>query len=195
MSICDISLRDIVKEIATNMESRTRGYWRVILLALLSLALLGPWAFDLINVPAEYPCHPPVVRLYGDFCGVPLSGIQFLSWMASGFVTGGIGLVTGSVGFFDWIRQVVFSLLGILVLLPILSTLLIILRGAGRRLQVFNLAALVVSLAVCLLVVFSGYPELFWALWGVWLYLGLAAGSVVLEVIALKQGGQVAWEW
>jgi hypothetical protein len=183
-----------MKEIV-NMGSRTRDYWRVVLLALLSLAIMGPWAFDLINVPAEYPCHPPVVRLYGDFCGVPLSGIQFLSWMASGFVTVGIGLVTGSVGFFDWIRQLVFSLLGMLVLLPILSTLLIILRGARRRLQLFNLVALVVSLAVCLLVVISGYPELFWALWGVWLYLGLVAGSVVLEVIALKRGSQVAWEW
>lgn len=192
MSISDISLYDIVKEIV-NMGSRTRGYWRVILLALLSLALMGPWTFDRINVPAEYPCYAPVVRLYGDFCGVPLSGIQLLTWMASCFVTAGIVLVTGSVGFSDWIRQLVFSMLGMLVLLPILSTLLIILRGAGRRLQVFNLAAWVVALGGCLLVVISGYPKFFWALWGVWLYLGLAAGSVVLEVIALKQGGQVAW--
>jgi hypothetical protein len=29
--------------------------WRVIALAMLVLAFLGPWAFDRILVPAEYP--------------------------------------------------------------------------------------------------------------------------------------------
>lgn len=168
------------------MGPRARDYWRVILLALLSLALIGPWAFDLINVPAEYTCHAPNVRLYGDFCGVPLSGMQLLSWMASGFVTAGMGLVTGSVAFSDWLRQLVFSLLGMLVLLPILSTLLIVLRGARRRLQVFNLTAWVVALGVCLLVGISGYPKFFWALWGVWLYIGLAAVGVVLVIGDLR---------
>ena len=187
MSISDISLCDIVKEIV-NMGARTRGYWRVILLALLSLAFMGPWAFDLINVPAEYPCYAPVVRLYGEFCGVPLLGVQLLSMMFSGLISASKGLVTGSVGVSDWLRQIVFSLLGILILLPIFSTLLMILLEERRRLQMFNLVAWIVALVYCSLVVISGYPKMFWSLWGVWLYLGLSAGSVVLEVLALKRG-------
>jgi hypothetical protein len=186
-----MSLYDIMN-VRFNMELRTRGYWRVILLSLLSLALIGPWMFDLINVPAEYTCHAPNVRLYGDFCGVPISGFQLLSWMVSGFVTAGLGLVTGSVVFSDWFRQLVFSLLTILVLLPIISMLLMILRGERRRLQVFNLVAWGLALGLCLLIGLSNYPNLYWALWGLWLYNGLAAGGVMLEVVALRQGSPVA---
>ena len=48
------------------------------MLALLVGAMLGPWIFDLINVPAQYPCD---FRLVGDFCGVLLSG--FWSFLRS----------------------------------------------------------------------------------------------------------------
>ena len=48
--------------------------WGIAILALLLLAILGPWAYDQINVPAEYPCSAPFIRLEGDFCGVPYSG-------------------------------------------------------------------------------------------------------------------------
>jgi hypothetical protein len=49
--------------------------WRVITLAGLLLAILGPWAFDRTLVAAEYPCSRPHIRLKGDFCGLPLSGL------------------------------------------------------------------------------------------------------------------------
>jgi hypothetical protein len=49
--------------------------WRVITLAVLLLAILGPWAFDRTNVPAEFPCTGPHIRLEGDFCGIPMSGL------------------------------------------------------------------------------------------------------------------------
>ena len=43
------------------------------LLSLL-VAIMGPWTFDLIHVPSEYPCSAPFIRLEGDFCGTPMSG-------------------------------------------------------------------------------------------------------------------------
>ena len=49
--------------------------WRTAVLVLLIIAMTGPWSFDLINVPAEYPCSLPNYRLEGDFCGIPFSGI------------------------------------------------------------------------------------------------------------------------
>ena len=42
------------------------------ILLLFIVAMFGPWIYNLINVPAEYTCSHPNVRLYGDFCGVPL---------------------------------------------------------------------------------------------------------------------------
>ena len=35
-------------------------------MVVLGIAIFGPWAFDLINVPAEFPCTPPIIRLEGD---------------------------------------------------------------------------------------------------------------------------------
>jgi hypothetical protein len=168
------------------MGSGTRGYLRVIFLALLSLALIGPWMFDRINVPAEYTCYPPNVRLYGDFCGVPLSGIQLLYLFFSGLIFASKGLVGGSVGFTDWLRQIAFSLPGFLILLPIFSTLNIVMSRAQLGQQIFNLVAWVFALGVCLVISLSGYPRLFWALWGVWLYIGLAAGQVILGIMDLS---------
>ncbi len=37
--------------------------WRLAILLLLLIAIAGPWAFDLVNVPAEYSCAAPYVRL------------------------------------------------------------------------------------------------------------------------------------
>ena len=172
------------------MGSGPRGYLRVIFLALLSLALIGPWMFDRINVPAEYTCHPPNVRLYGDFCGVPLSGIQLLYFIFSGLIFASKGFASGSIGFTEWLRQIAFSLPGILILLPIFSTLNIILRRAQRLQQIFNLAAWVMALGIGTLIGLSGYPSLFWALWGVWLYIGLAAGQVILGIVDLSLKGR-----
>jgi hypothetical protein len=161
---------------------------RAIILALLSLALIGPWMFDRIHVPAEYTCHRPNVRLYGDFCGVPLSGLRLLSIMVGGLMSTSKGLVTGSMRFSDWGREFVFSLLGLLILLPIFSTLLLVLRRDHRRLQVFNLTAWGLALGLCLLMGLSNYPYLFWALWGIWLYIALAASTLIIELFILFTG-------
>jgi hypothetical protein len=60
-----------------------RRIWRVIPLVGLLLALLGSWAFDRTNVPAEYPCTRPHIHLEGDFCGLPLSGLWSI-WLYIG---------------------------------------------------------------------------------------------------------------
>ena len=155
-----MSLNDI-KEVRHYVKLRTRGYCRVILLSLLSLALIGPWMFDLIHVPAEYTCYAPIVRLYGDFCGVPLAGIKLLSMVFSGLVYTSEALVTGSIFSTDRAREYLLSLLYCLILMPVFSTLLMVLRGERRRLQVFNLVAWSLALGICLLVGLSNYPHLF----------------------------------
>ena len=161
---------------------------RVAVLMLLLVAMMGPWAFDLINVPAEYPCSAPNIRLDDDFCGTPLPGIWFFRWMVNGFVYASAGLVTGAMGFVEWTRVFLFSLLLFLLVLPFFSTLLLILRRDRRRRQVFNVVAWGLAAGIGLLIGLSRYPKLYWALWGIWLYIGLAASALILEVLALVAG-------
>lgn len=40
---------------------------RVVILLSLLVAIMGPWTFDRIHVPAQYTCSTPFVRLEGDF--------------------------------------------------------------------------------------------------------------------------------
>ncbi len=58
--------------------------WRITQLALLSIALAGPWVYEKIHVPAAYPCSPPSIRLEGDFCGLPMSGFAILAFAGEG---------------------------------------------------------------------------------------------------------------
>ena len=162
--------------------------WRVAILVLLLVAIMGPWTFDRINVPSEYPCSTPNIRLEGDFCGTPMSGIWIFSWMVGGFINASVGFVTGAMGFTEWTRAFLFSLRLFLLLLPFFSTLLLILGGGHRRRQMFQAGAWGLASGIGLLIGISRYPKLFWALWGVWLYIGLAASALILEVLALAAG-------
>lgn len=159
--------------------------WRVAELALLVAALMGPWFFDVINVPAQYPCSAPNIRLEGDFCGTPLPMAWLLFWMAVGSMDVAWGLVTGTATVGDlgsfW--------LGLLLAIPFFSTLLLVLRGDRGRKRVFNMVAWGLALGVALVMGLSGYLKFFWVLWGLWLYAALAACALVFEAMALRRGG------
>ena len=69
--------------------------WRVIILLTLFLGIVGPWNYERLHVPAKYPCTPPNVRLEGDFCGSPVSGMVILAWIVGWFLYAVVGLFTG----------------------------------------------------------------------------------------------------
>jgi hypothetical protein len=158
--------------------------WRVAVLGLLVAAILGPWGFDRIWVPAERQCQAPFIRMEGDFCGMPLSGAWLLLAAGSEF----IGLFTGVTVFADLVRAYRVILFALLSVLPFFSTLLLILAGDRRRRQVFNITAWGLATGIGLLVGMSYYPRLYWVLWGIWLYIGLAASVLILEVLTLAAG-------
>ncbi len=159
--------------------------WRVSILVLMMAAFLGPWMFDQIHVPAKYPCSPPHYRLEGDFCGRPVSGLWLFPGIV-GFIFSGARLVTGGFVFTEWIRDLLFSVFVSLPLLPIFGTLLLILRGDHRRRQIFTIVAWVLAIGVSLFSGLNNYPKLFWLVWGVWLYIGLAASALILETLVLR---------
>ena len=163
--------------------------WRAGALVLLLIALVGPWSFDLLNVPSEYTCSPPSVRLYGDFCGMPLSGIDMLTMMVEAllaFVQTGADFPVSTRDFCPllFLCAVVLSVF----VLPFFNTLLLIVRGTSRRRGIFSVVVWSLAAGISLLIG-TLRPRLFWALWGVWLYAELAVSALVLEGLTLTARG------
>ena len=159
---------------------------RMAFLILLVLTFIGPWVFERINVPAKYRCSPPNVRLEGDFCGVPLSGLQSILWIGSGLTFMIFGLLTGEFVLSEGIREFLIVWLLLFPLLPFISTLLLILRGNTQRRQVFAIVSWILALVGALYIGLANYPSLFLALWGIWLYIAVAVSALILEIIVLS---------
>lgn len=157
--------------------------WRIAALVLLLVAKVGPFAYDLINVPAEYPCSAPFVRLEGDFCGVPMSGAYMLFALVGESVRIVSGLVTGGLLLAETSRQLLILLIGCLLLLPAFSTLLMILKGDRRWLQIFHMTVLCLAGGL-MLWAFSAESGLRTIqLWGPWLYVASVMVLLILEII------------
>ena len=163
--------------------------WRLVILGLLLIAFVGPWAFDLINVPSEYSCSAPFIRLRGDYCGTPLSGLGILPALVGEFINIVVGLVTGAMVITDLGRRFLFILSALLLFLPFFSTLLLILPGNRQRQQIIHLVvwglATVSSLWWLLLSPAEWLPS---QLWGLWLYIGLAPSMLIVEVVLMAKG-------
>jgi hypothetical protein len=156
--------------------------WRLVMLGLVLVAFVGPWAFDLINVPSEFSCSAPFIRLQGDYCGTPVSGIAILPAFVGGFVDLVVQLVTGSTAIVDLGRRFLFVLVVLLLLLPLFSTLLLTLPGSRQRRQPFHL--LLWGLATLSVVWWLRRSPAEWLpsqVWGLWLYAGLAPSMLILE--------------
>lgn len=169
-----------------------RKVWRAATLIVLVVAIMGPWTFEVVWVPSEptfAPCSTPYIRLDENFCGTPMSGRWLLGWMVSGFAPATSGLVKGDYSFSEWARDALVVLLTFLPVLPFFSTLLLILLGDRRRRQVFNIVAWGLAVGIGLLIGLFSYPRLLWVLWGIWLYVGLAAAVVTVELLAIRSPG------
>ena len=164
---------------------------RVAVLMLLLVAIMGPWTYSSDGVPPAEWCRAPNILLENDRCVRLVSGATVLTFMVSAFFSMSVGLVTGATVLPDRAREflgVFLFTVGIfLLVLPFFSTLILIRGGDRRRLQVFQVMAwglaAVLSLLPALLAM-SG-SGLYSELWGIWLYFGLAAGALTLEVLAL----------
>ena len=168
------------------IQEHKRG-WRIAELMLLLVAIIGPWTFDLIVVPSEYTCSAPAIRLEGDYCGIPMSGIWILSWLVGGLINIVVGLITGATVFTDKGSELLVSLLYplmlLLLVLPFFSTMHLILRGDSQRRQVFQMAAWGLAAGASLLLGMIGFTRHLWVLWGICLYIALAAGTLTLELV------------
>ena len=74
-----------IKEQSLSWVTKHRQKMRLVILMLMIISFLGPWAFDKTHVPAKYACGPTSIRLEGDFCGHPIPGIQNFIWIIGWF--------------------------------------------------------------------------------------------------------------
>ena len=166
------------------------GFLRKVVLALFVLAMLGPWSFDLLHVPAQFPCDGVSVRLVGDFCGYPVTGFGGVIMIFSS-IFGNLGaLVRGNVAFLLPELTVLFVMS--LVLIPSVSTLLLILKERSRGFKIVNLIFWVLGALAALLVLFlqmmrTEVAPVIYLMWGAWLYILIAVGAVVLEGMGLRE--------
>jgi hypothetical protein len=163
--------------------------WRKLVLALLIISMLGPWTFDLLNVPAQYPCGKPSVRLYGDFCGYPMSGFGALIWAAGGFFYILDELIKGNIA--ARIPELIIPIYTWIIILPFFSILLLIWNKNSRRLQTINLVAwgLACLLTLTMFILQTNrdqFVHFFYLLWGIWLYILVAIGTIIFEILVLR---------
>lgn len=137
------------------MITQNISIFRAGALILFVVALLGPWTFDVINVPAEYECSAPFIRLNGDFCGIAMSGL----WVGG---------------------------LSILPLIPFFTTLLLLWKKDARRFRTIHLIAWVLALILALVFFIAQGNRPIIPLWGIWLYILLAVGAILIEYLASK---------
>ena len=126
---------------------------------------------------------PPIFGWRAIFVGFRYPGFGFFFWISGGLA---VGLETGEVFNSERIREFLFmSLFLLLPMLPIFSTVFLILRGNNPRRQVFTIIAWVLSIGGGLFIGLTNYPKLFWVLWGIWLYTGLAISALILEILVI----------
>ncbi|MCP4417092.1 MAG: hypothetical protein GY805_10745 [Chloroflexi bacterium] len=166
--------------------NKQKRIWRIIILTLLLIAFIGPWTFDRIHVPAQYACSAPFIRLEGDFCGMPLSGMWFLTAVIGQIFSIVVMIVTGATDH-NLARGFLISLFFILLLLPVFSTLFLILSKRKPRRQIRHVAVWTLATVSGLWFLLSsltqgGSPIQLWGLWG---YIVLATTALTVEIAVL----------
>ena len=162
------------------------------MLMLLLVAMMGPWTYTADGVgPVEW-CRDPNILLENGRCVRLVSGATVLTFMAGAFLSLSVGLVTGATVLADRAREVLgvslFTMLLFLLVLPFFTTLLLVLGRDSRRLRVFHLMAWGLATGLSLLAPVFESALRSGRFWGIWLYIGLAASTLILEVLALAAG-------
>lgn len=159
------------------------------MLVLLVVAFMGPWFYTLDGVPPPEWCHEPQFLLENGRCAGLVTGAFIIAFMSGAFYNVNVGLVTGLTDFPERARELlginVGMLFTLLLLLPLITTMLMIWRKDSGRLRVFHV--MVLGLAAVL----SWLPVVFEPVlrsgrfWGMWLYIVVAFSALTLEVLGL----------
>jgi hypothetical protein len=166
-------------------------FGQFLVLVLLVVALFGPWLiWDLIYVPAQSDCDPPWLRLEGDYCGMPYSGLAVLGFGIRALLAL-VGQVLSGSDFPADLLYVVLIIGGVctLLLLPYASTLLRLASANRRPGRIFAAVVWGLAAAAGVVLILAGTRHPFYLMWGIWLLTGLALVMLVVEVRQLRAAG------
>ncbi len=157
---------------------------RLFFLVMLIVAMIGPWFYDRSGVPLPYGCSFPNIRFDDDFCGVPISITWLLREIPSQFSYLISGLISGDHRSYAT-REWLVLLFSIFLILPFLSTPIVI----KWEKQTFHHVSLGLAAGTGLLIGMLAlrFSVASWMLWGVWLYILLTAGLLIVEVLAASK--------
>jgi hypothetical protein len=166
---------------------RYRQAIRLTLLILFVTAILGPWTYTLDGVPPPEWCDEPFFLLNEVRCASLVSGLTILAW-APQFAMGLVYALQADP------RSLPNSLFLIalysLLVLPLASGLVLLLRGDSRRFQRLHLASLLFA------ALFGGLlPVLFEQagitvlprFWGMWLFAAVAWVALAVELLVWRR--------
>lgn len=163
---------------------------RAMFIPLFILALLGPWSFDRIHVPAQFACQLPNIRLYGDFCGLPFSGFRIAGWTVAGIFDIAFRQTSTLAGLLARGDELLTAVVVLLVLglagLPLISTVLVNLHKRWRT-QVFHVIALTLAFLASLIALNFQFRFVRLAAWGITLSAILSGLALTLEVFMIRK--------
>ena len=163
-----------------------RRNWRVFFLVMLVVAMFGPWSFDKIGVPLPNKCSFPSIRLDDVFCSSPVPIAWLLAEIPSQLTYLMIGLIAG-VPPIRVASEWLYILLSIFLILPFLTTPVLIIWEKRQRGSPFHRVALGLAAGTSLRIGIIGLSIGNWALWGAWLYTFLTAGLLMAEILAMSK--------
>jgi hypothetical protein len=166
--------------------SQHKNSVRIAVFALLLIAFLGPWGYDGDGVPPPSYCHPPYLLLENGNCVGRMSGAFILSFFTLAIPALISQFLSGELVFSERGREFLVILLPLLLVgMPVISTLLLVRSGNSRFFRIFSIITWGLAVVTGLLIAASA--EVFHPvdLWGIWLYVGLAAAILASELYAL----------
>lgn len=157
------------------------------LLLLFVVAIAGPWTYTLDGVPPPEWCvgRSDVVLLSENRCASLVSGATMLAW-APQFAA---GIVHDLANPRTLLNAASVTAIYLLFVLPVVSSLLVLLRDDSRRLQRFYLVSLIFAALFGSLL-----PVLFKQtgitvlprFWGMWLYAAVAWAALAVELLVWR---------
>lgn len=165
-----------------------QNVWRGALILILVVSILGPWTHTSDGVPPPEWCETPLILLETGRCARLMPGIEIMSFAGSVLMGLRAGLGTGELTWLDLVRDLLFSLLMSLLILPLLFLMVQLRFRDNRSLQVLAIAIYTLAAGVWL---YFGYTESVLPpgqVWGLWLFISTAVGALAMEAALFRAG-------
>ncbi|MCK4725285.1 MAG: hypothetical protein KAT29_05775 [Anaerolineales bacterium] len=171
--------------------NRRKNVVRVAVLILLLVAIVGPWTYTSDGMPPAEWCRDPNILLENGRCVRLVPGAEVLTFMIGAFLSLNVQLVNGTLVLADRARELfsvyLFMVLLFLLVQPFFSTQLLIFGSDRPPRRMYHLIAWGLAAAISsILLLASFWSMLPTGLWGIWLYVAVAASVLVVELLAIR---------